>query len=92
MDEEPVNEEVVTEILARTRRQECEMLVTMTPLSGLTRLYEFFFNSNSRTVKRKSRIYLVSSLDNPFIDTTWTEGLTEEEYRLRVLGSFESPT
>ncbi len=68
------------------------MLVTMTPLSGLTRLYEFFFNSQSTNVKAKSRVYLVSSLDNPFIDKTWTEGLTEDEYRLRVLGSFESPT
>ncbi len=92
LDEEPVNTDVVTEIIARTRTEECEMLVTMTPLSGLTRLYEFFFNVDSANVKRKSRVYLVSSLDNPFIDKTWTEGLTEDEYRLRVLGSFESPT
>lgn len=92
MDEEPVNEDVVTEIIARTRKEECEMLVTMTPLSGLTRIYEFFFNMKSSNVRAKSRVYLVSSLDNPFIDKTWTEGLTEDEYRLRVLGSFESPT
>lgn len=92
LDEEPVNEDVVTEIIARTRREDCEMLVTMTPLSGLTRLYEFFFNSKSENLTSKSRVYLVSSLDNPFIDKTWAEGLTEDEYRLRVLGSFESPT
>jgi phage terminase large subunit-like protein len=92
LDEEPVNTDVVTEILARTRVAECEMLVTMTPLNGLTRIYEFFFNVESANVKRKSRVYLVSSLDNPFIDKTWAEGLTEDEYRLRVLGSFESPT
>lgn len=92
LDEEPVNEDVVWEILARTRNKDCEMLVTMTPLSGLTRIYEFFFNAESRNVKNASRVYLVSSLDNPFIDHTWTEGMTEEEYRLRVLGSFESPT
>ena len=62
LDEEPVNEDVVTEIIARTRREECEMLVTMTPLSGLTRLYEFFFNVKSANIKSKSRVYLVSSL------------------------------
>ena len=92
LDEEPVNEEVVGEILARTRNVNCEMLVTMTPLSGLTRIYEFFFNTDSNKVKDASKVYLVSSLDNPFIDHTWTEGMNEEEYRLRVLGSFESPT
>lgn len=92
LDEEPINENVVTEIIARTRVEECEMLVTMTPLSWLTRLYEFFFNAKSQLIKDKSRVYLVSSLDNPFIDKTWTEWLTDDEYRLRVLGSFESPT
>ena len=33
LDEEPVNEDVFTEIIARTRRRDCEMLVTMTPLN-----------------------------------------------------------
>lgn len=92
MDEETVNEDVFTEIIARTRRVECELLCTMTPLSGLTRTYDFFLNQGSDKVRSASKVYVVSSLDNPFTDKTWAEGLTEDEYRLRVLGSFESPT
>lgn len=61
------------EIIARTRRQECEMLVTMTPLNGLTRVYEFFLNQKDEEVRKKSRVYIVSSLDNPFTDKTWTK-------------------
>lgn len=92
MDEEPVDEWVFTELLVRLRTKQWEMLVTMTPLSGLTRLYSFFMEQGSWRVKTATEIYIVSSLDNPFIDTTWTEWLTEDEYRMRVLGSFESPT
>lgn len=92
LDEEPRDESVVAEIFVRTRVKECEMLVTMTPLSGLTPIYEWFINQQSEKVRSKSRVYLVSSLDNPFTDHTWAEGLTEEQYRLRVLGSFENPT
>ena len=92
MDEEPVDPEVFMEIIARTRRLECELMVTMTPLNWLTRVYDYFMNQSSEKVKSKSKVYLVSSLDNPFTDKTWTEWLTEEEYRLRVLGSFENPT
>ncbi len=92
MDEEPVDEDVFTEIIARTRNLECELLITMTPLNGLTRVYDYFLAQPNEEVKSKSKVYLVSSLDNPFTDKTWTKGLTEEEYRLRVEGSFENPT
>jgi phage terminase large subunit-like protein len=43
LDEEPVNQDVWGELKARTRTRLCEMLITMTPLNGLTGVYEFFF-------------------------------------------------
>jgi len=92
LDEEPKDEEIWNEINARMRGKSCEMLITMTPLSWLTPIYSFFLDQKSEEVRAKSKVYIVSSLDNPFIDHTWTKGLTEEEYRLRVLWSFESPT
>lgn len=92
MDEEPTNEEVWTELRFRTRWESCETLITMTPLSGLTPVYRFFFEQQSQEVKDKSRVYHVSAMDNPHTDKTLTKGLTEEEYRLRVEGSFENPT
>lgn len=92
LDEEPVNEDVWDELVARTRNPKCEMLVTMTPLSWLTKVYSFFFEQNSETLANKSKIYRVSSIDNPFTDKTWTLGMEDEKYRLRVEWSFENPT
>lgn len=92
MDEEPTNYDVWTELRMRTRGADCETLITMTPLSWLTPVYQFFFEQSSEEVRAKSKVYKVSSLDNPHTDKTVTKGLTEEEYRLRVEGSFENPT
>lgn len=92
MDEEPTNEDVWTELLFRTRNKGCETLITMTPLSGLTPIYKYFFEQQDQDVRNKSRIYHVSAMDNPHTDKTLTKGLTDEMYRLRVEGSFENPT
>ena len=92
LDEEPVNQDVWWELKARTRTRNCEMLITMTPLNGLTGVYEFFFGSHEEELANKCKIYRVSSLDNPHTDKTWTLWMSAEEYRLRVDGSFESPT
>lgn len=92
LDEEPVNQDVWGELKARTRTANCEMLITMTPLNGLTGVYEFFFENESRELQSKCRIYRVNSLDNPYTDKTWTLWMGDEEYRLRVDGSFENPT
>ena len=92
LDEEPTNSEVWGELKARTRTANCEMLITMTPLNGLTWVYDFFFNSENEELTSKCKIYRVSSLDNPYTDKTWTLWMTDEEYRLRVDGSFENPT
>lgn len=92
LDEEPVNEDVWDELVARTRNPRCEMLVTMTPLSWLTKVYSFFFEQSSEGLINKSKIYRVSSIDNPFTDKTWTLWMTDEAYRLRVEWTFENPT
>ena len=92
MDEEPTNEDVWIELLFRTRNTWCETLITMTPLSGLTPVYQYFFEQRDADVRNKSRIYHVSAMDNPHTDKTLTKGLTDELYRLRVEGSFENPT
>ena len=92
LDEEPTNVDVWAELKARTRNPKCEMLITMTPLNGLTKVYEFFFEQKDSILKGACKTYRVSSLDNPFTDKTWTRGMTEEEYRLRVEGTFENPT
>ncbi len=64
----------------------------MTPLKGLTRIHDFFMKSTDEELRAKTRVWRVSSMDNPFTSKLWAKGLTPEEYRLRVLGSFESPT
>lgn len=64
----------------------------MTPLSGLTKVYEYFLEQESDEVKSKMMVVQVSSLDNPFTDKTWALWLTDEEYKLRVIGTFENPT
>lgn len=92
LDEEPTNDEVWSELRARTRKVDCEMVITMTPLNGLTWVYDFFFNVEVKELADKCEIYHVSSLDNPHTDKTWTLWMTDEERRLRVEGSFENPT
>ena len=92
LDEETVNEDVWSELKARTRNPNCEMLISMTPLNGLTKVFSFFFEQKDESLTKMCKIYKVSSLDNPFTDKTWTKWMGEEEYRLRVEGSFENPT
>lgn len=92
MDEEPISEDVWTELLFRTRNAWCETLITMTPLSWLTPVYKYFYEQSDQEVRDKSRIYHVSAMDNPHTDKTLTRGLTDEMYRLRVEWSFENPT
>lgn len=92
LDEETTNEDVWAELKARTRNPQCEMLISMTPLSWLTKVYSFFFEQTDGNLKKMCKIYKVNSLDNPFTDKTWTLWMSEEEYRLRVEGSFENPT
>lgn len=88
MDEEPVDDSIWKEILARSRNKDCEILISMTPLSGMTPVYEFFFENTSELLKQKVVSWFVDARDNPTTDKTWMEGLTEEEILSRVLGQF----
>lgn len=92
LDEEPTDGDVFMEANARMRKLECQMLVTMTPLSGITRVAEYLVNTEDEGLRNKVMVKRVSSMDNPFTDKSWTLGLTDEERRLRVDGTFENPT
>lgn len=92
LDEEPTDADIFTEALARTRTSDCEMLITMTPLSWLTRVYEYFFENPDPQFDRYAKIYRVNSMDNPFTDKTWAKWLSDQEYRLRVEWVFDAPT
>lgn len=91
LDEEPTRQDIWDELQVRIRSRGCSLLVTMTPLSGLTPIYEFFFEASQEAAKY-NRVIQVSSLDNPFTDKAWTQGKTAEWMRLRVEGSFENPS
>ena len=92
MDEEPTDWEIFSEAKARLRNIGTEMMITMTPLSWLTPVYYYFLDQQDEELQQKIKTYSVNSMDNPFTDKTWTKGMTEEEYRMRVEGSFSNPT
>lgn len=85
MDEEPRDNDILKEALARTRVKGSFMLFTMTPLAGNTPVIELFDEKNLAFVPYTKK-FLVSALDNPFADNTFAKGLTEDEYRQRILG------
>lgn len=91
LDEEPTDEKICTEILARLRNSWAELLVTMTPLNWKNRIYHIFFDEDWRPTNNNMVLY-VNSMDNPFTDKRWIETLTPEEIKLRVEGAFSSPT
>ena len=85
MDEEPRDNDILKEALARTRVKGSFMLFTMTPLAGNTPVIELFDDKNVGFAPYTKK-FLVSSLDNPFADNTFAKGLTDDEYRQRILG------
>jgi len=91
MDEEPRDNDILKEALARTRVKGSFMLFTMTPLAGNTPVIELFSEENYAFLPYTKK-FLVSALDNPFADNTFANGLTEEEYRQRILGIATSST
>lgn len=91
LDEEPIDDRICTEILARLRNPWAELLVTMTPLNWKNRIYHIFFDESWQATQNNKVLY-VNSMDNPFTDKRWIETLTPEEKKLRVDGGFSSPT
>lgn len=90
LDEEPRDNDILKETLARTRVMGSKLLVTMTPLAWFTPIMELF--DEDGVFAQYTRKFLVSSLDNPFTDHTWAKGLTQEEYLSRVEGLAINPT
>ncbi len=91
VDEEPTDKGVWLELLARTRTGKSQMLITMTPLSWLTPLYEYFYKSEY--VENDNRIkFLFSSLENKHADHSWANNLSEQDKKMRLNGEFIPPT
>jgi len=83
LDEDARDHRIWGEAIARTRTNQCNLLMTMTPLNGLTPAVEFFDEPNIE-IAHKIHSVLVSSLDNIYTDKSWTKTLTPEEYKMRV--------
>ena len=92
IDEEPTKKEVWQEILARWRRVECQIVITMTPLSWLTPVYEYFYEQSNEEVKNNCKVILVSSLDNKFADHSWLLWLSEQDRQMRIYWMFTPST
>lgn len=92
IDEEPVKSDVWQEILARWRSMSCQIVITMTPLSWLTPVYEYFYEQSNEEVRATCKIILVSSLDNKFADHSWLLWLSEQDKQMRIYWMFTPST
>lgn len=92
IDEEPVKEEIWNEIIARSRNDKCQVILCMTPLSWLTPVYKFFYEQESEEIKSKSKVFLVSSLENKYADNTALLWLPENERKMRIYWQFVPPS
>lgn len=91
-DEEPTKDDIWKELLARNRSKNCQTLLTMTPLSWRTPVYEFFFENKSEALAKVCKTWFVDSRKNKATDHTWMEWLSPEEIEMRVLWQFVAPT
>lgn len=92
LDEEPRKRELWQELFMRAREPECQILITMTPLWGFTPVYEAFYEQKDEKVKKRQKIFLVSSLDNVFADNEilmWM--LDEDSVQSRIEWKFSPP-
>jgi phage terminase large subunit-like protein len=75
---------VWNEILMRGRTSGTQIVITMTPLNGLTPVYKFFYEQNSEKVNGRIKKFLFSSTENKHADHTALEGLTEQDRLMRM--------
>lgn len=88
IDEEPTNKSVWEELMVRTRAPSSQVLLTMTPLSWFTPVYEFFYeNQNVEGIDRR-KVFVVSSLENKFVDNSWLLMLSEQDRKMRIYWAF----
>lgn len=93
VDEEPTNKEIWDELMVRTRVPKCQMVLTMTPLSWLTPVYEFFYEQDIAPWVEDRRIkFLVSSLENEYVDNSWLFMLNEQDRKMRIYWLFVPPS
>jgi phage terminase large subunit-like protein len=88
-DEEP-SSEVFEECLLRTVDTQGTVLITATPLKGLSFMYDFFVDSPPSGFER----YAISGLDNPYISSgklrRAVSHLSEASQNARLFGMFTS--
>lgn len=93
VDEEPTNKKVWEELMVRVRDPKSQILLTMTPLSWLTPVYEFFYEWKTWENKRDRRkIFVVSSLENEHADHSWLDYLSEQDKKMRMYWAFVPPS
>lgn len=92
IDEEPTDKWVWDEIMVRARDPQAQILLSMTPLSGFTPVYDFFYESQVTEWVDRRKTFLVSSLDNKHADHSWLLMLPEEERKARMYGQFVPTT
>lgn len=93
VDEEPTKTDVWDEIMVRARVPSCQLFLSMTPLSGFTPVYTFFYeNENEIEGIDRRKTFLVSSLENKHIDHSWLLLLTEEQRKSRLYWQFVPTT
>lgn len=91
VDEEPTDKLVWQELLARTRNWKGQMLITMTPLSWLTPVYNHFYKHEVKAGD-KIKKFLFSSLENKYADHSWANNLNEQDRKMRLNWEFVPPT
>jgi phage terminase large subunit len=87
LDEEPP-EEIYTECLARTTDRAGKIIMTMTPLKGLSWVYERIYNADNPIIKS----WTISTLENKFLPEDARREImslyTTEESKKRIFGQF----
>lgn len=93
VDEEPTDEEVWTEIMVRLSGFQAQMMLSMTPLSWFTPVYQFFYEQELEEGQEDRRqVFLVNSLQNEHWDHSWLLMLSEEERKSRLYWQFVPTT
>ena len=93
VDEEPTDKWVWDEIMVRLSEWQSQMMLSMTPLSGLTPVYEFFYEREvPEWMADRRKTFLVSSLENEHWDHSGLLMLSPEEQKARMYGQFVPTT
>lgn len=103
IDEEPLGDEgegILDECLLRVADQKGQVVISMTPLEGLTWLYERYFarrgrnDASNREEDDGVRIFELDTLDNPHLPREFFErlfaGMDEQQRQQRRFGRYQS--